>query len=216
MIFGIQEVSSLVVGVLRLGLGNIGSLSHAFSSLGDDPVMVEKVADFQSLTHLVIPGVGSFSAGIAAMHHADIYCAVKEFASAGNPVLGICLGMQLLTNAGSEYGVSEGLSLIPGQAVKMERIREIKLPHMGWNEVNLLQPNHPVLKGIRSGVDFYFAHSNRVVCSDPQAIIALTDHGQSFPSIIGNKNIIGVQFHPEKSQKNGLRLLENFSNWDGS
>ena len=132
----------------------------------------------------------------------------------GLPLAGICLGMQLLSTFGSEGGISLGLNLIEGEVILIQSQQPMRLPHVGWNNIQLLK-NHPVLKDIKNDVDFYFVHSYRFKEQSSKNIVATTEYGEVFPSIIAQDNVIGFQFHPEKSQTNGLKLIENFCLWNG-
>ena len=149
-----------------------------------------------------------------AIQRAGLINPILAYAAAGRPILGICLGMQLLFSAGEEGGESDGLGLIPGTVRRFEEHASFQIPHVGWNDVSLVH-QHPLWRGIKPGVDFYFVHSYRVLC-DPQFVVGKTDYGEEFPSAVANKNVVGVQFHPEKSQRNGLRMLENFCSWNTS
>jgi len=204
----------LSIGIIDVGIGNIGSVSNALYSQGWDPVLVSSTKDFKYLTHLIIPGVGSYSAAMRLLLDAGLATAIIDFVSQGKPTLGICLGMQLLSFIGYEGAKTEGLRLIDGEVMPLKKIKGLNLPHVGWNEVTYKR-EHPVLSGIKSGLDFYFVNSFFFNARNHNDVIACTDYGQSFPSIIGMNNIIGVQFHPEKSQINGLRMLDNFCLWDG-
>ena len=125
-----------------------------------------------------------------------------------------CLGMQLMADYGEEGTGADGLCLIPGKVIKIPSENNLILPHMGWNTINFTT-NHPIFKNVKNNIDCYFVHSYHFVPKDKKHILSKTHYGIDFASVIGNKNLIGFQFHPEKSQKNGLKLLENFCNWDG-
>lgn len=202
------------VGIIDIGIGNIGSLRHALYSQGWDIISVSAPDDFADLTHLLLPGVGAFTSAMARLNGADLIEPICRFAAKGRPVMGICLGMQILADMGVEGGVTPGLALIPGKVVPIAPQSGLRLPHVGWNESRQTRA-HPLLKGIRNDVDFYFVHSYRFVAVEPDTVLAETEYGERFPSIIGKGNVVGAQFHPEKSQANGLRLLDNFCLWDG-
>lgn len=202
------------VGIVNVEMGNLRSVSNAIHSLGYDFHLVDVPAELASVTHLVIPGVGSFRAAMERICQAGLYGPIREFAAAGRPVLGVCLGMQLLASEGEEGGQFQGLGLVPGRVVRLDLERVPAIPHVGWNEVRQESP-HPVTTGIPSGADFYFVHSYHLIPECLGDVYGWTDYGQSVASIVGTANVVGFQFHPEKSQRNGLRLLENFCAWDG-
>jgi glutamine amidotransferase len=201
------------IGIVDIGIGNLGSLQNALHSQGWDSVLVSGPNGFDDLTHLILPGVGAFSAAVKRLNDKGLFDRIKEFAAQGHPIMGICLGMQLLAEQGTEGGENLGLGLISGRVVPI-RSEGLRLPHVGWNNARQTQ-QHPLLKGIRNDVDFYFVHSYRFVAENPENILAQTEYGELFPSIVGKANVVGAQFHPEKSQANGLRLIDNFCLWDG-
>ena len=203
-----------MIGILDLNLGNLRSVSNAVYNLGYDFSVVTHAEHFETISHLIIPGVGSFDTAMQYANALQIKETVQSFAKQGKPVLGICLGMQLLADYGEEGGGSEGFGLIRGNVVKMTGAEGMRLPHVGWNTV-ILGGEHPVLHKCKDKVDYYFVHSYHLVCSTARNIIAKTEYGAEFCSIVAEKNVIGFQFHPEKSQNNGLLLLENFCEWDG-
>ena len=201
------------IGIVDIGIGNLGSLRQAIYNQGWDYVVVSVPEELDRLTHLILPGVGSFAAAMRRLHAENLAAPIIEFARSGRPLLGICLGMQLLADLGTEGGETDGLGLIPGKVVKIQA-HDYRLPHVGWNNAHQ-NVGHPVLQSIRSDVDFYFVHSFRFVADTPDDVLASTEYGETFPSIVGRSNVVGVQFHPEKSQVNGLRILDNFCLWDG-
>jgi glutamine amidotransferase len=140
---------------------------------------------------------------------------LRAFVASGRPLLGICLGMQLLASVGDEDGLSEGLGLIEGRVSKLPERAVFRVPHVGWNEVSFVRP-HPVFEGVTDGMDFYFVHSYQFLPASNAATLGRTHHGDSIVCAVGKHNVVGLQFHPEKSQKNGLRMLENFCDWDGA
>jgi glutamine amidotransferase len=202
-----QRAMSLI-GIVDVGVGNIGSLKSAVDELGFDFCMLDSAAELHKCSSLILPGVGAFSHGMQAIREAELVDPILSHAAAGKPLLGICLGMQLLFSSGDEGGDSASLGLIPGTVRKMERHSSLQIPHVGWNDINFIR-KHSIWRGVKPGVDFYFVHGYRVVC-DQQFVIGVTAHGEDFPSVVASGNVIGLQFHPEKSQRNGLRMLENF------
>jgi len=202
------------IGIVDVGIGNIGSLKGAVYELGFDSVLVQKPPQLQECDNIILPGVGSFHHGIQMMIEANIFEPIQKVVSAGTPLLGICLGMQLLFDHGDEGGNSHGLGLIQGSIQRFQNDPLFHLPHVGWNEVHKTQ-NHPVWSGIKQGVDFYFVHSYKANCAS-DCVLGTTDYGEVFPALVTAGSVVGMQFHPEKSQKNGLKMLENFCRWDGS
>lgn len=204
-----------VIGILDIDMGNLRSVSKAVDALGHDQILVGAPGALADVSRLIIPGVGSYR---TAMEHIDargLRAPIRDFAGAGKPVLGICLGMQLLSAAGEEGGPSEGLGLVPGRVSRMRVSPELLLPHVGWNTTHV-RAKHPVFKGVKDGRDFYYVHSYEFHCDDAAHALATSDYGREFTAIVGRGNVIGFQFHPEKSQANGLRLLDNFCGWDGA
>jgi len=201
------------IGIVDIGIGNLGSLRNALHSQGWDSLFVSNPDDFEGLTHLILPGVGAYSAAVQRLHERGLYSRIKEFSAKGHPIMGICLGMQLLACRGTEGGENLGLGLISGRVIPINAV-DIRLPHVGWNNANKSR-HHPLLDGIRNDVDFYFVHSYRFVADSADDVLASTEYGECFPSIVSRGNVVGVQFHPEKSQSNGLRMLDNFCLWDG-
>lgn len=203
-----------MIGILSIGLGNLRSVENAVYQNGFDPLSVSDAARLDDLTHLIIPGVGNFGAAMPEIDRRGLRPAILDFVASGRPVMGTCLGMQLLMAVGEEGGINEGLGLISGRVVRMTPPDGYRLPHVGWNVVEMRR-DHPVCEGIKSRRDFYFVHSYTAKCDDEGDVIGETDHGSSITAIVGRANVIGFQFHPEKSQVNGLKLVENFCAWDG-
>lgn len=203
-----------MIGILNVGLGNLRSVENSVYQNGYDPLVVEDASAFDDLTHLIIPGVGNFGAAMPEIECRGLRAPILEFVRSGRPLLGACLGMQLLMAVGEEGGIHEGLGLIDGRVVRMTPLPGFRVPHVGWNVVDVRRA-HPVFDGIKSGRDFYFVHSYVVRCVNEDDVLGVTDHGGPITAVIGHKNVIGFQFHPEKSQINGLRLIENFCRWDG-
>ncbi len=195
-------------------MGNIGSISNAVYSQGWDPILISRPIDVDEVSHLIIPGVGAYNTAMRLLEEKKLVTFIHEFASAGKPLMGICLGMQILSTTGTENSHTEGLGLIPGNVRLMESSENFKLPHVGWNNI-LLSQEHPLLEGVKENIDFYFVHSYCFETENQKSIIASTEYKSVFSSIVAHKNIFGTQFHPEKSQKNGLKIIDNFCLWDG-
>lgn len=203
-----------VIGILDIGVGNLRSMYNAVHQSGFDPLVVGTSSEFDGLSHLVIPGVGNFAAAMSALATHTLIDGIREFASSGRPLLGVCLGMQLLATQGEESGIHEGLGLIPGTVRRLAPANELRLPHVGWNVMQVTRP-HPVFGGLKGNRDFYYVHSYGVTCEVDEDVLGVTDYGGPVTAAAGRGNVIGVQFHPEKSQVNGLKVIENFCLWDG-
>jgi len=203
-----------VIAILDCDMGNLQSVFHGIDSIGYDCEIIKIGELSDENTHLVIPGVGNFHQVMSSNNIANIKKAVQDFSNSGKPILGICLGMQLLSDWGEEGGGTEGLGIIEGKVSRMLENKSNRLPHVGWNSVQFLH-DHPLFSGLKNNLDFYFVHSYQFIPKHEESIYATTNHGNDFTSIVSERNIIGVQFHPEKSQSNGLKMLENFCAWDG-
>ena len=203
------------IGLLKSPIGNLQSAYNALYHLGLDPVWVDE--NFRSdddLSHLIVPGVGHFGAVMAYLNQSGFSDRIRSFASSGRPLLGICVGMQVLASKGTEGGETPGLGLINARVERLPEESGLTLPHVGWNNV-ALTVDHPVFVDIKPNRDFYFVHSYGVTTANEVDSLGTTVYGRRFASIIGRGNVLGFQFHPEKSQANGLKLLENFCFWDG-
>ena len=210
----VSAVSSHKIGIVDIGLGNIGSLKGALFSQGWDIKLVSSAQHFSDLSHLILPGVGAFGEAVLRLHGTELFDQIQLHVKRKRPLLGICLGMQLLATKSNELGVHEGLDLIPGEVHSLDISPGIRVPHAGWNEVQFVT-KHPLLEGVKVGSDFYFVHSYYFNPKDNEDIIGKTDYGIKFASVVANKNVVGLQFHPEKSQRNGIKILDNFCMWDG-
>lgn len=204
----------MTIGIVDVGIGNLGSINQAIYNLGFDSVPIYDSSGLDRVTHLLLPGVGAFNAAMKRLREAKLVEPIRAFAENGKPLLGICLGMQLLATRGCEGGETWGLNLVPGHIEKIDTMGHLRIPHVGWNEARQ-KNSHPILNRIRNDVDFYFVHSYKFVADDQKNILAVTEYGETFSSIVAYGNIVGIQFHPEKSQTNGIKLLENFCTWDG-
>ena len=160
---------------------------------------------------LVLPGVGAFGAGIANLKRLRLVDPIHQFARTGKPLLGICLGMQLLLTESSEMGHHKGLDLIPGKVVRFPNLEDLTIPHMGWNQA-VIRQDAPLLAGIDEGAHFYFVHSYYVNPTDPGVVAMECEYHQRFCAMIWRDNVFATQFHPEKSSHYGLKLLKNFVN----
>jgi glutamine amidotransferase len=207
-----------VTALIDYGSGNLASAAKALARAANGISEVVTTADPQVVKdaeRVVLPGVGAFAdcmkglSSVPGMIEALREKVVKD----GAPFLGICVGMQLLATVGVEFGRHAGLGWIAGEVVKITPSDpNLKIPHMGWNELNILT-KHALLKGIETGAHAYFVHSYQLIPALPEDLIATTDYGGPLTAMVGNENIAGTQFHPEKSQATGIRLLENFLSW---
>lgn len=202
-----------MIGIVDYGVGNLASVRNALEHLGHQAQVCDAPERIVQFERLILPGVGSFRSAMAMLVAAGWVDALKHFAASGRPVLGICLGMQLLFDIGDENGPTTGLGLIPGTVVRLSPSAPNKVPHVGWNNLTRIAP-HPLLLGVKSEVDFYFVHSYHCIAKDPNSVIAICNFGGDFVASAAIRNVAGVQFHPEKSQPAGMRILENFSEWD--
>ncbi len=197
--------------VVEAETANVGSVVNMCRRLGGDPVVSDDPGTIASADKLLLPGVGAFDAGMASLHGSGLVEVVRLRASEGVPVLGICLGMQLLFDS-SEEGVTTGLGLIPGvvRRLPMESPSgSVRIPHMGWSRLEYYRP-HDLTEGIGEEARFYFVHSYAAVPDDDEDIVAVSTHGSRFVSAVARQNVLGVQFHPEKSHRYGKALLGNF------
>lgn len=208
--------------IIDYGSGNLRSAAKAFARAAHDTGIDAEVtvtADAAALagaSHIVLPGVGAFAdckRGLAAVS-GMIEALEEQVIRSGKPFLGICVGMQLMADRGLEFETAEGLGWIPGDVVALTpSYPALKVPHMGWNELQLKGADHPVLAGIESGDHAYFVHSYHLAASDPAQVLATVEYGGPVTAIVARDNLVGTQFHPEKSQEAGLRLIANFLGW---
>ncbi len=198
-----------------MDMGNLRSVANAVYQMGFDSRVVSTGGQLDDVSHLIIPGVGQFAAAMRHVAERELHDPVRVFSDSGRPVLGICLGMQLLATTGKEGGDTEGFGLIQGRVERLPEIPGLRIPHVGWNRA-MLRRQHPILEGLKPDRDFYFVHSYAFRADREADILAETDYGEPFVSMVACDSVVGLQFHPEKSQVNGLRLIENFCNWDGA
>ena len=194
--------------ILDYGSGNVASVRNSFDRLGLESFISNEVSDIVRASHLVLPGVGAFKASMEKIENRLPLDVIRAQISLGKPLLGICVGMQVFAESGFEFELYPGLNLIPGSEV-IELPATVPKPHVGWDSIEI-QKIHPILNNIDNGADFYFVHSYFVSKIDDSSLIANCDYGVKFPAVLARDNLIGVQFHPEKSQHNGDKLLRNF------
>jgi glutamine amidotransferase len=202
-----------VIAIVDYRMGNLRSVEKGFEAAGvSDIAVTDEPAAVAAADAIVLPGVGAFRDAAANLSESGMWDVLLDRAAAGVPLLGICLGMQLLVTTGLEDGEWQGLGLIPGVCDRLPT--GVKIPHMGWNTVAFPKES-PLFDGVDEGAAFYFVHSYRVVPDDPEAAAGVTDYGVSFVSAVQAGNVFGVQFHPEKSSAIGLRVLANFGRLAG-
>lgn len=199
-----------MIHIVDYGMGNLRSVQKAFERLGVEATIADSPTKLAQAEAMVLPGVGAFRDAIAALRQHDLVGPIEEHIAADRPFLGICLGLQLLFDVSFEDGEFEGLGIIPGQVIRFTSQPGLRIPHMGWNQVQFTQ-EHPVFEGVMPGSHFYFVHSYHVVPEDDAVVAARTDHGGMFVSAVARGNLVATQFHPEKSQNNGRQLFENFA-----
>ena len=199
--------------ILDTNIGNVGSVYRAIKNIGHHPLISNNKADFKDVTHIIFPGVGSFDHGMEKLLEYDLCNILAEAViNKKTPFLGICLGMHLLASIGYENNKeTKGLNFIPGKVEQLDIDTKYKIPHMGWNEVNHDEKNI-LFQNIQNKKDFYFIHSYIFKTENKNEIKAKTIYGTEFVSAINKDNIYGVQFHPEKSLSDGIKLISNFLN----
>lgn len=206
----------MTVAIVDYGSGNLHSAAKAFERMADEPIMVTaNPAAVAGADRVVLPGVGAFGDCWSGLNALDGMVEALEEAviRGGRPFLGICVGMQLMATRGLEHGEFPGLGWIPGEVVRIEPADPaLKVPHMGWNEL-VVERAHPVLDRVPTGAHMYFVHSYQFVAKDPAHVLATTDYGAPVTAVIGRDNMVGSQFHPEKSQKSGLAFIDAFLRW---
>ena len=200
-----------MIAIVDYNMGNLASVQNAFAKLGKETVVESNPAKFKDYDKLILPGVGAFGDAMQHLSERNMIEPLKEFAASEKPMIGICLGMQLLFESSNEFGQNEGLGLIKGHVKAFDESKfsePLKVPHMGWNR--MFTKEHPLFVGLDDEHYLYFVHTYHVTCTDEEDIIGSTEYGYTFTSAVAHKNIMGIQPHPEKSHENGLKILENF------
>ena len=195
-----------MIAVLDYGIGNLGSVLKAFRHVGAEAALVESPSAARDADALVVPGDGAFGAAMDEIERRGFGDLLRDAAADGRPVLGICIGMQILFEESSEHGRHRGLGLLPGQVTRIETT--LPVPHMGWNRLRQARP-HPLFAGVADGAHVYFVHSYKCD-ADPSVLLATTEYDGEVAAIVGRGSVLGVQFHPEKSQAVGLELIRNY------
>ena len=202
-----------MIAIVDYNMGNLASVKNAFAKLGKDTIVESDSSKFNDYDKLILPGVGAFGDAMEHLRERNMIDSIKEFAASGKPMLGICLGMQLLFDSSEEFGEHEGLGLIKGSVTAFDAAafsEPLKVPHMGWNR--MFTKEHALFNGLDENHYLYFVHTYHVNCADENDIIGTTDYGYKFTSAVAHNNVMGIQPHPEKSHENGLKILENFIN----
>jgi len=196
------------IAIIDYGVGNLRSVEKAFTSQGVNATVTRDERVLRDADKLVLLGVGAFGYAMESLRNLGFDRLVIEAANAGKPIIGLCVGLQMMFEEGHEFGAHRGLGLLPGRVVKFPA--GVRAPHVGWNQVEFKQ-SHPVFHDLPDHSFFYFVHSFYVESADPSCVLGETEYALRFASICGRGNVIGVQFHPEKSQAAGLKLLNNFA-----
>jgi imidazole glycerol-phosphate synthase subunit HisH len=195
-----------MIAIIDYGMGNLHSVSTAIHKLGGQAVVTSDPEEIMAADGVILPGVGAFGDAMANLRNSGLDTAAKDYAASGKPMLGICLGMQLLFSESEEHGPHEGLGLLPGRVVRFQG--PYKVPHMGWNELTFLQDS-PLFEGVEPG-HVYFVHSFHALPERKEDLLAVTDYNQPVTAIVGRGSLFGMQFHPEKSGELGMTLLQRF------
>lgn len=196
------------VAIIDYGVGNLRSVEKAFTSQGIEAAISSDRDTLRRAERLVLPGVGAFAACMNGLRERGFDSLVCEAAAEGKPIIGLCVGLQMLFEEGHEFGVHRGLGLLSGRVVRFPE--GVHVPHVGWNQVSIKQP-HPIFSELPDESFFYFVHSYHVETDDASCVMGETEYALCYPSVCGRGSLLGVQFHPEKSQTAGLKLLKNFA-----
>jgi glutamine amidotransferase len=199
-----------MIVIVDYGMGNLRSVQKGFERVGSRAVIARDPEEIGKADAVVLPGVGAFPECMKNLSRFNLIDPILEFIQSGRPFLGICLGLQLLFDESEEFGIHQGFKVISGRVKAFDRNMGLKIPHMGWNEV-IFRKDVPIFRDIQDGSHFYFVHSYYVVPNDSSDVAAVTDYGIRFTCAVARDNIFAVQFHPEKSQENGLKILANFA-----
>lgn len=196
-----------MIAIMDYGMGNLRSVQKAFQKVGAEAVVTDEREIIESARAVVLPGVGAFGDAMTNLRSQGLVETIERVVERGTPLLGICLGLQLFFEESDEMGLHQGLGLFPGRVRRFDV--GLKVPHIGWNQVHIRRQS-PLLDGLADGSYAYFVHSYYVEPAEDGSVLATTDYGLDFASIVGRGNVFGIQFHPEKSQDVGMRILGNF------
>ena len=199
-----------MIGIINFGLGNLGSIVNSYQKLNTQVKILDKPSDAENASHLILPGVGSYRVGMNNLKNLKWDIEIFKHVKKKKPLLGICLGMQLLFEEGEEDGINPGLGLIKGSVSKIKNSQQ-KIPVVGWKDIQIIK-EHKLFTKVRTSADFYFVHSYECKVEDESNLIAKSD---DITACVALDNIFATQFHPEKSPPNGINILKNFYEWDG-
>ena len=203
-----------MIVIVDYGMGNVRSLKNAFEFLGHDAILSREVKDFEKAERIVLPGVGAFGDAINSIRSLGLEDILwKQAIEVKKPIFGICLGMQLIASSSTEYGNHHGINWIDADVIPMTGRDIDKVPHVGWNSINITG-NEWLFTGLPSNPDFYFVHSFHMKCHNQNNVIATTLHSETITAAVAKENIVATQFHPEKSQDNGLQVIQNWLDRD--
>lgn len=201
-----------MIAIIDYNMGNVGSVANMIKHVGGSSILTNKIEDIKKAEKIILPGVGSFDTGMQNLEELDLIGILKKRVLSDKiPVLGICLGMQLLSES-SEEGVAQGLGWIEAETIlfSFKKDKSLTIPHMGWNDVTINPENIGLFENMYDEPRFYFDHSYHFVCKNDEEIMAKSEYGYEFTCAVHKENIYGMQFHPEKSHKYGMRIFENF------
>lgn len=198
------------IAIIDYGMGNLRSVQKALEHVGSSAVITSSAREIAAADKVILPGVGAFRDAIQALKDHQLIDVIHQSVESGRPFLGICLGMQLLLERSFEDGEYEGLGIIPGSVRRFDIDPSLKIPHMGWNQVSIVDSDNPLFAGADPDAWYYFVHSYYVDPADPTWTAATSDYGGPFTASVQQANVFATQFHPEKSQSAGLHLLKNF------
>ena len=204
-----------MIAIIDYGVGNLFSLAHSLKAVGAQTVVTGDAKEISRAERVILPGVGAFGDAAEKLRQTGLDALVKQIAERGTPIMGICLGMQLLLDKSYEFGEHAGLGLIPGEVRPIAEVipADLKIPHIGWNALDIPKP-HPIFANVRPGDCVYFVHSYYGARCD-ESVIATTEYGAPLTAAVARGNVCGCQFHPEKSGDVGLGILKAFCEWDG-
>jgi glutamine amidotransferase len=204
----------MTVAIVDYGMGNLHSVSKAVERLGYECVVTGEAEQILAADSVILPGVGAFGDAMEQLRESGLDLVVKQVAAGEQPLLGICLGMQLLFSSSEEHGSHEGLDILSGSVVRFAPRDGYKVPHMGWNKLSFTQSQSPLVAGLDEG-HVYFVHSYHALVANESDLLAVTDYGYPVTAIVGRDHVFGMQFHPEKSGELGIKLLGNFLKLNG-